>query len=59
VYLADTVTRRYMQVSAGGLGILNDKALVLLPPSGQKAGHVIADVLFLPLASLPAMPSCA
>lgn len=58
-YLADTVTRRYIQVSTGGLGLLSEKAFVLLSPSRQKASHVIAEVLFLPLASLPAMPSCS
>jgi hypothetical protein len=57
-YLADTITRRYIEVSAGGLGLLSEKAFVLLPPSGKKASHVVADVLFLPLASLPAMPRC-
>jgi hypothetical protein len=57
-YLADTVTRRYVQVSSGGLGLLSDQAFVLLPPSSRKAAHVIADVLFVPLASLPTIPPC-
>jgi hypothetical protein len=58
-YLADTVTRRYLQVSAGGWGRLNEKAFVLLPPAKVKAGHPITDVLLLPLASLPPIPYCS
>jgi hypothetical protein len=57
-YLADTVTRRYIEVSGGGLGLVNDKALVLVPPSNRKAIHLITDVMFLPLASLPPIPRC-
>lgn len=55
-YLADTVSRRYIEIAPGGWALLGDKSLVLETPSGVKALHGISDVIFLPLSSLPAMP---
>jgi hypothetical protein len=55
-YLADVTTGRYIQISPGGWALLDAKALVLLKPSKTKADHAIADVVFLPLSSLPAIP---
>ncbi len=57
-YLADTVTRRYVQISRGGWALIDRKSLVLAQPSPQKANHAISDVIFLPLASLPPIPPC-
>jgi hypothetical protein len=57
-YLADAATHRYIEISAGGWGRLDAKALVLLPASSKKARHEVTDVLFLPVASLPPVPIC-
>ena len=57
-YLADTATRRYLEIKGGGFGDLNSSALVLAKPSRALAAHPISDVLFLPLRSFPPLPSC-
>jgi hypothetical protein len=57
-YLVDTATHRYLQVSRGGWGLFDNRALVFLPPSQTKASHAISDVLFVRLASLPPIPRC-
>jgi hypothetical protein len=58
LYVGDTVTRRYVKVSAGGYARLDGGSLVLLRPSSGKAVHEISDVVFRPLASLPPIPLC-
>jgi hypothetical protein len=57
-YLADTATRRYLEIKGGGFGGLNSRALVLAKPSRALAAHPISDVVFLPLRSFPPMPGC-
>jgi hypothetical protein len=57
-YLADSATHRYVEISAGGWGLLDARAIVLLPAAPKKANHVVTDVLFLPVASLPPVPPC-
>jgi len=57
-YLADTVQRRYIEISAGGWGRLDTHDLVLLPASPKKELHLVSDVLFVPLSSLPPVPPC-
>ncbi|HEY5479293.1 MAG TPA: hypothetical protein VIJ84_06745 [Gaiellaceae bacterium] len=57
-YFADTHTGRYLQISAGGSVLFGSKSLVLSKPAAVKASHGIADVAFLPLASLPPIPPC-
>lgn len=58
LYLADLMSGRYAKLSAGGYGRLDARTLVLLKATDSKAIHPIADVVFLPLASLPAIPAC-
>ena len=55
-YLADTISRHYVEISPGGWALLGKKSLVIEMPSDVKALHGISDVIFLPLSSLPAMP---
>jgi hypothetical protein len=55
-YLADAVSRRYVQISPGGWALLGKKSLVIVTPSDVKALHVVSDIVFVPLSSLPAMP---
>jgi hypothetical protein len=57
-YLVDTVKRRYVKISAGGWTRLDARTLILVKPSAAKAIHPISDVVFRPLTSLPALPSC-
>ena len=57
-YLADTVTRRYVQINAGGWGRLNTRALVFLRPAARKASHAVSDVLLIRIKALPPIPSC-
>ncbi|HUK77960.1 MAG TPA: hypothetical protein VL117_10220 [Thermoleophilia bacterium] len=56
-YLADTRSRRYAEISAGGWTLLGTSSLVIVEPAAGKAVHPISDVVFLPLRSLPAMPA--
>lgn len=56
-YLADTVSRRYVEISPGGWTRLDDKSLIIARPSTVKADHAVSDVIFLSLSSLPAMPA--
>jgi hypothetical protein len=57
-YLADSTTHRYVEISAGGWGLLDARILVFLPSSPTKAHHLVSDVLFVPVASLPPVPPC-
>lgn len=52
-YLADTKTRRYFQIGPGGWLLLDDRSMAMMIPSGDKAAHGIADVVFVPLSKLP------
>jgi hypothetical protein len=56
-YLADASRGRYMEINPGGDTHLGGKSLALGKPPKNKAGR-IADVIFLPLKSLPAIPPC-
>ncbi len=56
-YLADTVSRRYVEIGPGGYACLDANSLVMLMPSAVKANHAITDIIFLPLSSLPAIPN--
>jgi hypothetical protein len=58
-YLANGAEGRYLQIGPSGYAIIGRNALVYLKPSPVKAAHAIADVVFLPLASLPAIPPCS
>ena len=57
-FLLDTVTRRYIKLSAGGWTRIDARDFVLVRPSAKKAIHPISDVVFRPLSSLPAFPPC-
>jgi len=57
-YVADTVAGRYVRIYPGGWAIVGSKALVLLTPSKRKANHAITDIFYVPLKSLPPVPSC-
>jgi hypothetical protein len=57
-YLADTVKGRYIEIPGGGWGLLDRKSFVYLPASDKKALHLISDVLFYRLSSLPPIPPC-
>lgn len=57
-YLADTATRRYLEIKGGGFGGLSSRALVFAKPSTALTAHPISDVLFLPLRAFPPMPRC-
>jgi hypothetical protein len=54
-YLADTRSRRYVDVGPSSLSILDATSVVILRPSASKTDHPVSDVIFLKLASLPAI----
>jgi len=56
-YLADASRGRYIQINPGGDTHLGQKSLALGKPPKNKASR-IADVVFLPLKSLPPIPPC-
>jgi hypothetical protein len=56
-YLADAPSGRYIQINPGGDTHLGVKSLVLGKPPKNKANR-IADIVFLPLKSLPPIPPC-
>jgi hypothetical protein len=58
-YLANAASRRYLQIGPSGYAIIGRSALVYLKPPAVKAAHANADVVFLPLASLPPIPPCS
>jgi hypothetical protein len=45
-----------MAILRAGWGVFDNHALVFLPTSRSKASHLVSDVLFLRLASLPHVP---
>jgi hypothetical protein len=60
-YLANTDSRRYVEITAGSLTHIRWGALVTFGPGGKtkkKANHPIKDIAFLPLKSLPPIPRC-
>ena len=58
-FVVDTVAGRYVRIARGGWAITGPKALVLLAPSEKKANHVITDIYYVPLKSLPPVPPCS
>jgi hypothetical protein len=56
-YLADASRGRYIQINPGGDTHLGAKSLALGKPPKSKANR-IADIIFLPLKSLPPIPPC-
>ncbi len=56
-YLADTSNGRYVEINPGGDTHLGPKSLALGKPPKNKANRV-ADIVFLPLKSLPPIPPC-
>lgn len=54
-YFADTVARRYVQIGPGGWLLLDDRSMVMMMPSDEKAEHGITDVVFIPVSKLPPM----
>ena len=56
-YLADASRGRYMEVNPGGDTHLGKEGLALGKPPKNKANRV-ADIVFLPLKSLPPIPPC-
>lgn len=57
-YIVDVSAGRYVRISRGGWAIVGHKALVLLAPSEKKANHAITDIFYVPLKSLPPVPTC-
>lgn len=53
LYLADTKTQRYVEISPGGWTCLDDKSLVISKPSKVKANHAVRDIVFLRLSVMP------
>ena len=58
-FVADTKTRRYVQVARhGGWTLLDDTALIVVFGSTRKAIHPRLRVAFVPLGGLPPLPPC-
>ncbi len=57
-FVVDVAAGRYVLIYRGGWALTGRKALVLLRPSKKKANHAITDIFFVPLKSLPPVPSC-
>jgi len=59
VFLGDTKTRRYVQISAhSGWTRLDARSLVVLYATGSKALDARAPIAFVPLRNLPPLPAC-
>jgi hypothetical protein len=60
VFVADTKTRRYIEITAhGGWTRLDSKSLLVLYATGSKALDAVAPITFVPLRDLPPLPACA
>lgn len=60
VFVADTRTRRYVEITAqGGWTRLDARSLLVLYATGAKALNARARIAFVPLRDLPPMPACA
>lgn len=60
VFLGDTKTHRYVQISAhGGWTRLDARSLLVLHATGSKALDARAPIVFVPLRDLPPMPPCS
>lgn len=60
VYVGDTKTRRYVEVSAhSGWTRLDGKSLLVLFATGSKALDARGPIAFVPLRDLPPLPACS
>ena len=60
VFVADTKTRRYIEIAAhGGWTRLDARSLLVLYATGAKALDARAPIALVPLRDLPPMPGCA
>jgi hypothetical protein len=60
VFVGDTRTRRYVQITGnGGWTRMDTRTLLVLYATGSKALDSRAPIAFVPLRDLPPMPACA
>lgn len=60
VFLGDTTTHRYIQITAhGGWTRLDARSLLVLYATGSKTLNARAPIAFVPLHDLPPMPACS
>jgi hypothetical protein len=60
VFVGDTRTRRYVQITAhGGWTRIDARSLLVLYATGSKSLDARAPIAFVPLRDLPRMPACS
>ena len=59
VYVADTKTRRYIEVSTnGGSAFVDSRTLLVVHGPRRKVLHAILRMALVPLRDLPPIPAC-